>query len=80
SREAKVDHPNVTRSSANLIIILGYGNILDNVHLSECGSEATSYVLKGLALKHSEKPRYRPKASFNRLAQSGLNEREEGYA
>ncbi|GJR12582.1 hypothetical protein Tco_0795234 [Tanacetum coccineum] len=78
--EAKVHHPNVTRSSANLIIIPGYGNILDNVHLSECGSEAASYELKGLALKHSEKPRYRPKASLNGSAQSGLNEREEGYA
>ncbi|GJW80255.1 hypothetical protein Tco_0144230 [Tanacetum coccineum] len=30
---------------------------LDNVHLSECGSEAAFYELKGLALKHSEKPR-----------------------
>ncbi|GJR71573.1 hypothetical protein Tco_0083938 [Tanacetum coccineum] len=57
-----------------------YGNNLDKVHLSECGSEAASYKLKGLALKHSEKPRYRPKASFNGLEQSGLNEREEGYA
>ncbi|PWA49220.1 hypothetical protein CTI12_AA483360 [Artemisia annua] len=57
-----------------------YGNIPDNIHLSECGSEATSYELKGLALKHSEKPRYRPMASFNGSAQSGLNEREEGYA
>nr|GEU66579.1 hypothetical protein [Tanacetum cinerariifolium] len=44
------------------------------------GSEAAFYELKGLALKHSEKPRYRPKASLNRLAQSGLNEQEEGYA
>ncbi|GKF81682.1 hypothetical protein Tco_0240284, partial [Tanacetum coccineum] len=79
SREAKVHHPNVTRSSANLIIIPGYGNILDNVHLSECGSEADSYELKGLALKHSEKPIYRPKARLNGSAQSGLNEREEGY-
>ncbi|GJT51234.1 hypothetical protein Tco_0977391 [Tanacetum coccineum] len=57
-----------------------YGNNLDKVHLSECGSEVASYELKGLALKHSEKPRYRPKASFNGSAQSGLNEREEGYA
>ncbi|GJV10506.1 hypothetical protein Tco_1352047 [Tanacetum coccineum] len=57
-----------------------YGNNLDKVHLSECGSEAASYELKGLALKHYEKPRYRPKASFNGSAQSGLNEREEGYA
>ncbi|GKC69182.1 hypothetical protein Tco_1115065 [Tanacetum coccineum] len=57
-----------------------YGNNLDKVHLSECGSEATSYELKGLALNHSEKLRYRPKASFNQSAQSGLNEREEGYA
>ncbi|GJV48887.1 zinc finger, CCHC-type containing protein [Tanacetum coccineum] len=80
SREAKVHHPNVTRSSANLIIIPGYGNILDNVHLSECGSEAASYEIKGLALKHSEKPRYKPKASLNGSTQSGLNEREEGYA
>ncbi|GJV82538.1 hypothetical protein Tco_1522436 [Tanacetum coccineum] len=79
SREAKVHHPNVTRSFANLIIIPElvelepyYSNILNNVHLSECGSEA---ALKGLALKHSEKPRYRPKASLNGLAQSGLNER-----
>nr|GEU35122.1 zinc finger, CCHC-type [Tanacetum cinerariifolium] len=79
SGEAKVHHPNMTRSSANLIIILGYGNIFDNVHLSECGSEAASYELKGLALKHSEKPRYTSKASFNGSAQSGLNEREEGY-
>ncbi|GKC71273.1 zinc finger, CCHC-type containing protein [Tanacetum coccineum] len=77
SREAKVHHLNVTRSSANLIIILGYGNILDNVHLSECGSEAASYELKGLALKHFKKPRYRPKANLNGSAQSGLNEREE---
>ncbi|GJU44190.1 hypothetical protein Tco_1201456 [Tanacetum coccineum] len=53
---------------------------LDKVHLSECGSEAASYELKGLALKHLEKLRYRPKASFNGSAQSGLNEREEGYA
>ncbi|GJU51444.1 retrovirus-related pol polyprotein from transposon TNT 1-94 [Tanacetum coccineum] len=59
---------------------LSYGNILDNVHLSECRSEAASYELKGLALKHFEKPRYRPKDNFNRSAQSGLNEREEGYA
>ncbi|GJU20001.1 retrovirus-related pol polyprotein from transposon TNT 1-94 [Tanacetum coccineum] len=57
-----------------------YDNILDNVHLSECGSEAASYELKGLALKHYEKPRYRPKASLNGSAQSGLNEQEEGYA
>ncbi|GJY78769.1 hypothetical protein Tco_0484570 [Tanacetum coccineum] len=57
-----------------------YGNNLDKVHLSECGSEATSYELKGLALNHYEKLRYRPKASFNQSAQSGLNEREEGYA
>ncbi|GKE08704.1 hypothetical protein Tco_1412255 [Tanacetum coccineum] len=34
-----------------------YGNSLDKVHLSECGSEAASYEFKGLALKHSEKPR-----------------------
>ncbi|GKC51849.1 hypothetical protein Tco_1074594 [Tanacetum coccineum] len=54
-----------------------YGNNLDKVHLSECGSEATSYKLRGLALKHSKKPRYRPKASFNGSTQSGLNEREE---
>ncbi|GJR99360.1 hypothetical protein Tco_0315869 [Tanacetum coccineum] len=40
-------------------------------------SEAASYELKGLALKHSEKPRYRPKARLNGSAQSGLNEREE---
>nr|GFA48382.1 zinc finger, CCHC-type [Tanacetum cinerariifolium] len=80
SGEAKVHHPNVTRSSTNLIIIPGYGNILDNVHLSEWGSEAASYELKGLVLKHSEKPRYRPKAGLNGSAQSGLNEREEGYA
>ncbi|GJU59154.1 hypothetical protein Tco_1236920 [Tanacetum coccineum] len=58
----------------------GYGNNLDKVHLSEYGSEAVSYELKGLALKHSEKPRYRPKASFNGSTQSGLNERGEGYA
>ncbi|GKD44438.1 hypothetical protein Tco_1269083 [Tanacetum coccineum] len=56
-----------------------YENNLDKVYLSECGSEAASYELIGLALKHSEKPRYRPKASFNGSAQSGLNEREEGY-
>ncbi|GJV11719.1 zinc finger, CCHC-type containing protein [Tanacetum coccineum] len=55
-----------------------YGNILDNVHLFECGSEVASYELKRLALKHSEKPRYRTKASLNGSAQSGLNEREEG--
>ncbi|GJW10010.1 hypothetical protein Tco_1575837 [Tanacetum coccineum] len=61
-------------------IVLSYVNNLDKVHLSECGSEAASYKLKGLALKHSEKPRYRPKASFNGSEQSGLNEREEGYA
>ncbi|GJS01593.1 hypothetical protein Tco_0318101 [Tanacetum coccineum] len=65
---------------AKVIGNLIYGNNLDKVHLSECGSEAASYELKGLALKHSEKPRYRPKASFNGSAQSGLNEREEGYA
>ncbi|GJY93470.1 hypothetical protein Tco_0509252 [Tanacetum coccineum] len=59
---------------------ISYGNNLDKVHLSECGSEAASYELKGLALKHYEKPRYRPKVSFNESAQSGLNEREEGYA
>nr|GEW48823.1 MDIS1-interacting receptor like kinase 2-like [Tanacetum cinerariifolium] len=41
----------------------------DYVHLSECESDAASYELKGLALKHSEKPRYRPKASFNGSAQ-----------
>ncbi|GJU65343.1 hypothetical protein Tco_1247178 [Tanacetum coccineum] len=52
----------------------------DYVYLYECGSEVASYELNGLALKHSEKPRYRPKASFNGSAQSGLNEREEGYA
>ncbi|GKE02314.1 hypothetical protein Tco_1390297, partial [Tanacetum coccineum] len=57
-----------------------YENNLDKVHLSEYGSEAASYELKGLALKHSEKPRYRPKASFNGSTQSGLNERKEGYA
>nr|GEY30484.1 hypothetical protein [Tanacetum cinerariifolium] len=57
-----------------------YGNILDNVHLSECGSEVASYELKGLALKHSKKRRYRLKARLNASAQSGLNEREEGYA
>ncbi|GJU20003.1 hypothetical protein Tco_1153345 [Tanacetum coccineum] len=34
-----------------------YGNSLDKVHLSECGSEAASYEFKGLALKHYEKPR-----------------------
>ncbi|GJU47087.1 hypothetical protein Tco_1204353 [Tanacetum coccineum] len=34
-----------------------YGNNLDKVHVSECGSEAASYEFKGLALKHSEKPR-----------------------
>ncbi|GKE32035.1 hypothetical protein Tco_1451357 [Tanacetum coccineum] len=34
-----------------------YGNNLDKVHLSECGSEATSYEFKVLALKHYEKPR-----------------------
>ncbi|GKC03050.1 hypothetical protein Tco_0994660 [Tanacetum coccineum] len=60
--------------------VMGYGNILDNVHLSEYRSEAASYELKGLALKHSEKLGYRPNASLNSLAQSGLNEREEGYA
>ncbi|GKC26308.1 hypothetical protein Tco_1033602 [Tanacetum coccineum] len=57
-----------------------YGNNLDKVHLSEYGSEAASYELKGMALKHSENSRYRPKASFNGSAQSGLNEREEAYA
>ncbi|GKB21754.1 hypothetical protein Tco_0855677 [Tanacetum coccineum] len=46
-----------------------YGNNLVKVHLSECGSGAASYEL-----------RYRPKASFNGSTQSGLNEREEGYA
>ncbi|GJS08201.1 hypothetical protein Tco_0364997 [Tanacetum coccineum] len=54
---------------------LSYGNILNNVHLSEYGSEAASYELKGLDLKHSKKPRYRPKASLNGLAQSALNQR-----
>ncbi|GJY00709.1 hypothetical protein Tco_0358861 [Tanacetum coccineum] len=34
-----------------------YGNNIDKVHLSECGSEAASHKFKGLALKHSEKPR-----------------------
>ncbi|GJZ55322.1 hypothetical protein Tco_0610515 [Tanacetum coccineum] len=63
-----------------LIESTSYENNLDKVHLSKCGSEAASYELKGLALKHSEKPRYRPKANFNGSAQSGLNEREEGYA
>ncbi|GJR98512.1 putative ribonuclease H-like domain-containing protein [Tanacetum coccineum] len=38
-------------------ILLFYGNNLDKVHLSECGSEAASYEFKGLTLKHSEKPR-----------------------
>ncbi|GKA73940.1 zinc finger, CCHC-type containing protein, partial [Tanacetum coccineum] len=53
-----------------------YGNILDNVHLSECGSEAASYELKGLALKHSEKPRYRPKAlAIRRENQSKQNKK-----
>ncbi|GJU72859.1 hypothetical protein Tco_1264264 [Tanacetum coccineum] len=33
---------------------------LDNVHLSEFGSETAFYELKGLALKHSEKPRLDP--------------------
>nr|GEW78641.1 homeobox-leucine zipper protein HDG5-like isoform X1 [Tanacetum cinerariifolium] len=42
---------------------LSYDNILDNVYLSECGSEDASYELKGLALKHDKKPRYRPKAA-----------------
>ncbi|GJY62654.1 hypothetical protein Tco_0464114 [Tanacetum coccineum] len=63
-----------------LIESTSYGNNLDKVHISKCRSEAASYELKGLALKHSEKPRYRPKANFNGSAQSGLNEREEGYA
>ncbi|GKD88362.1 hypothetical protein Tco_1363869 [Tanacetum coccineum] len=34
-----------------------YGNSLDKVHLSEYVSDAASYEFKGLALKHSEKPR-----------------------
>ncbi|GKD87517.1 hypothetical protein Tco_1358671 [Tanacetum coccineum] len=38
------------------------------------------HELKAWVLKHSEKQRYRPKANFNGSAQSGLNEREEGYA
>ncbi|GJW17754.1 retrovirus-related pol polyprotein from transposon TNT 1-94 [Tanacetum coccineum] len=38
--------------------------------------EVASYELKGLALKHSEKPRYRPKASLNGSAQSHYKERE----
>nr|GEX55448.1 hypothetical protein [Tanacetum cinerariifolium] len=67
SREAKAHHSNI---AANLIIIPGYGNILDNVHLSEYESEAASYELKGLALKHFEKQRYRPKARLNGSAQS----------
>ncbi|GJR39259.1 hypothetical protein Tco_1214943 [Tanacetum coccineum] len=46
-----------------------YGNNLDKVHLSGRGSAVSSYELKGLALKHSEKPRYRPMASFNGSAQ-----------
>ncbi|GJX19016.1 hypothetical protein Tco_0221693 [Tanacetum coccineum] len=37
--------------------VYNYENSLDKVHLSECGSEAASYEFKGLALKHSEKPR-----------------------
>ncbi|GKE38149.1 hypothetical protein Tco_1461554 [Tanacetum coccineum] len=52
-----------------LIESTSYGNNLVKVHLSECGSGAASYEL-----------RYRPKASFNGSTQSGLNEREEGYA
>ncbi|GKC06042.1 hypothetical protein Tco_0997652 [Tanacetum coccineum] len=45
-------------------VATNYGNSLDKVHLSEYGSEAASYELKGLALKLFEKLRYRPKASF----------------
>ncbi|GKA05616.1 hypothetical protein Tco_0684736 [Tanacetum coccineum] len=63
-----------------LIESTSYGNNLDKVHLFECGSEVASYELKGLALKHYEKLKYRPKANFNGSAQNGLNEREEGYA
>ncbi|GJT71591.1 hypothetical protein Tco_1030877 [Tanacetum coccineum] len=56
--QVKVHHPNVTevlRNSENTIP--SYGINLDNVHLSECGSEAAFYEFKSLALKHSEKPR-----------------------
>nr|GEV67396.1 protein kinase-like domain, phloem protein 2-like protein [Tanacetum cinerariifolium] len=76
----------VLEYSRDPLVLEGYTNASwitdqdDYVHLCECGSEAASYELKGLVLKHSEKPSYRPKASFNGLAQSGLNEREEGYA
>nr|GEV36966.1 zinc finger, CCHC-type [Tanacetum cinerariifolium] len=72
--------------SRDPFVLEGYTNVSwitdqdDYVYISEYGSEAASYELKGLALKQSEKPSYRPKASFNGSTQSGLNEREEGYA
>ncbi|GKD30815.1 hypothetical protein Tco_1241593 [Tanacetum coccineum] len=46
-----------SRMATKLLPSQGYGNNLDKVHLSECESEAASYEFKGLALKHSEKPR-----------------------
>ncbi|GKE07094.1 hypothetical protein Tco_1399112 [Tanacetum coccineum] len=66
SREEKVHHPNMTEVLQDLEnTIPRLRENLDKVHLSECGSDAASYELKGLPLKHSKKPRYRPMASFN---------------